>query len=73
MYGYLKYLSVSHDLYHEVFFHDIIFLFTLSGLPDYLLDKRRWNTPINRTFYRNFKKTLQIVQVTEADSEITSV
>ncbi|XP_061021245.1 neuronal cell adhesion molecule isoform X1 [Dama dama] len=41
-----------------------------EGLPTPIIYwiKEDGTLPINRTFYRNFKKTLQIVQVTEADS-----
>ncbi|XP_024598026.1 neuronal cell adhesion molecule isoform X3 [Neophocaena asiaeorientalis asiaeorientalis] len=41
-----------------------------EGLPTPVIYwiKEDGSLPINRTFYRNFKKTLQIVQVTEADS-----
>ncbi|XP_040116789.1 neuronal cell adhesion molecule isoform X12 [Oryx dammah] len=41
-----------------------------EGLPTPMIYwiKEDGTLPINRTFYRNFKKTLQIVQVTEADS-----
>ncbi|XP_023970867.1 neuronal cell adhesion molecule [Physeter macrocephalus] len=41
-----------------------------EGLPTPIIYwiKEDGTLPINRTLYRNFKKTLQIVQVTEADS-----
>uniref|UniRef100_A0A287AQB1 Neuronal cell adhesion molecule n=1 Tax=Sus scrofa TaxID=9823 RepID=A0A287AQB1_PIG len=41
-----------------------------EGLPTPIIYwiKEDGTLPINRTFYRNFKKTLQIIQVTEADS-----
>ncbi|XP_068829387.1 neuronal cell adhesion molecule isoform X14 [Capricornis sumatraensis] len=41
-----------------------------EGLPTPIIYwiKEDGTLPVNRTFYRNFKKTLQIVQVTEADS-----
>uniref|UniRef100_A0A8C3X157 Neuronal cell adhesion molecule n=1 Tax=Catagonus wagneri TaxID=51154 RepID=A0A8C3X157_9CETA len=41
-----------------------------EGLPTPVIYwiKEDGTLPINRTFYRNFKKTLQIIQVTEADS-----
>ncbi|XP_057586307.1 neuronal cell adhesion molecule isoform X2 [Hippopotamus amphibius kiboko] len=41
-----------------------------EGLPTPVIYwiKEDGTLPLNRTFYRNFKKTLQIVQVTEADS-----
>eukprot|EP00069_Balaena_mysticetus_P004203 bmy_17237T0 len=41
-----------------------------EGLPTPIIYwiKEDGTLPINRTFYRNFKKTLEIVQVTEADS-----
>ncbi|XP_038309911.1 neuronal cell adhesion molecule isoform X25 [Canis lupus familiaris] len=41
-----------------------------EGLPTPIIYwiKEDGTLPINRTFYRNFKKTLQIIQVSEADS-----
>ncbi|XP_057638672.1 neuronal cell adhesion molecule isoform X19 [Chionomys nivalis] len=41
-----------------------------EGLPTPIIYwiKEDGTLPVNRTFYRNFKKTLQITQVTEADS-----
>ncbi|XP_070471499.1 neuronal cell adhesion molecule isoform X15 [Equus przewalskii] len=41
-----------------------------EGLPTPIIYwiKEDGTLPINRTFYRNFKKTLQILQVSEADS-----
>ncbi|XP_016045986.1 neuronal cell adhesion molecule isoform X8 [Erinaceus europaeus] len=41
-----------------------------EGLPTPVIYwiKEDGTLPINRTFYRNFKKTLQIIQVSEADS-----
>ena len=68
MWYYLKYLSVPHDLYHECFCVMLFFDYLIRPTPIIYWIKEDGTLPINRTFYRNFKKTLQIVQVTEADS-----
>lgn len=52
----------------EFFFVILFSVYLIRPTPIIYWIKEDGTLPINRTFYRNFKKTLQIVQVTEADS-----
>lgn len=45
-----------------------LLIYPLRPTPIIYWIKEDGTLPVNRTFYRNFKKTLQITQVTEADS-----
>lgn len=47
---------------------DSLLIHSLRPTPIIYWIKEDGTLPVNRTFYRNFKKTLQITQVTEADS-----
>lgn len=46
----------------------VTFIYCLRSTPVIYWIKEDGTLPTNRTFYRNFKKTLQIIQVSEADS-----
>lgn len=50
------------------FFFVTSFIYFIRPTPIIYWIKEDGTLPINRTFYRNFKKTLQIIQVSEADS-----
>lgn len=50
------------------FFFCVIILYFIRPTPIIYWIKEDGTLPINRTFYRNFQKTLQITQVSEADS-----
>lgn len=50
------------------FWVTFLFIYLIRPTPIIYWIKEDGTLPINRTFYRNFKKTLQIIQVTEADS-----
>lgn len=50
------------------FFLIISFIYLIRPTPIIYWIKEDGTLPINRTFYKNFKKTLQIIQVSEADS-----
>lgn len=50
----------------ELFYNIIIYF--IRPTPVIYWIKEDGTLPINRTFYRNFQKTLQIIQVSEADS-----
>lgn len=45
-----------------------LLIYPLRPTPIIYWIKEDGTLPVNRTFYRNFKKTLQITQVSEADS-----
>lgn len=52
----------------ELLFLIISFIYLIRPTPIIYWIKEDGTLPINRTFYKNFKKTLQIIQVSEADS-----
>lgn len=45
-----------------------LLIYSLRPTPVIYWIKEDGTLPVNRTFYRNFKKTLQIIHVSEADS-----
>lgn len=51
----------------KLLFYNII-IYLIRPTPIIYWIKEDGTLPINRTFYRNFQKTLQIIQVSEADS-----
>lgn len=61
-------INPQEQSHMNYFFVTFLFIYSTRPTPIIYWVKEDGTLPANRTFYRNFKKTLQITHVSEADS-----